>query len=182
MNAASPPSRRKPWIVLLLAATTLVAVSWPRFRKQGRLRQQAVTMENMRTLASAIERYHLANGSYPIAANGEELRAQVKLPDYARVTTEGSAVRPNPLTLDTRDGYGREMQITSQADGYLFVSHGSDDAEDAATPALLAAARAGFPQVQPPPRRKTACYEDDIVFTMGMAIQYPDGPQNFCRK
>jgi len=182
MTAAAPPLRRKTWIVLLLAATALAAVSWPRFRKQARLRQQAATLDNMRALASAIERYHLEKGQYPTAADGGELRAQIKLPDYTRVTTEGSAVRPNPLTLDTRDGYGREMLITSQPEGYLFISHGSDGVEDAGTPVLLAAARAGFPQVQPPPRQKTACYEDDIVFTMGMAVKAPDGPQAFCRK
>ena len=183
MTSASPSSSRaKSWAVLVLAALALIAFSWPRFQRQSRQRQQAVTLENMRALASAIERYHLEKGQYPVATSGAELRAQIKLPDYTRVSTEGSSVRPNPLTLETRDGYGREMLITSQPDGYLFISHGSDGLEDAGTPALLAAARAGFPLVQPPPRQKTGCYEDDIVFTMGMAVKYPDGPQRTCGK
>ena len=174
--------RAKSWGVLILAALALIALTWPRFRRQSRQRQQAVTLENMRALASAIERYHLEKGIYPAAANGAELQAQIKLPDYTRISGAGSSTRPNPLTLETRDGYGREMLIATQPDGYLFISYGSDGQEDASTPALLAAARAGFPQVQPPPRQKTGCYEDDIVFTMGMAVKYPDGPQKNCGK
>ena len=181
-DATAASSRAKTRLVLAAAALALVAVAWPRFRRQNRLRQQAATLENMRALASAIERYHLQSQHYPAAAGGGELRAQIRLPDYARVSGAGSAVRPNALSLETRDGYGNEMILSSQSDGYLFISYGSDGTADADTAAIAAAARAGFPAVQPPPRRKTGCYEDDIIFTMGMAVKYPDGPQRVCTR
>jgi type II secretory pathway pseudopilin PulG len=155
-------------ITLLLAAVALLALGLPHFMNQSEQRRQAQTLENMRRLASAIERYHLKNGRYPEADDGKSLIAQVEL--------------PYPPALESRDGWDTAMEIHSEAAGYLFVSRGADGIPDDDTAKLLNAARAGFAAVQPPPRVKTRCYENDLVFTMGLALKYPDGKQQRCGK
>ena len=69
-----------------------------------------------------------------------------------------------------------------RSEGYTFVSRGSDGAPDPDSEALLEKSRAGFSEVKPPPLVKTACFESDIIFTMGLALKYPDGKQRSCKK
>jgi hypothetical protein len=155
-------------IVFILAAVALLAIGLPHFMTESEQRRQALTLENMRRLASAIERYHLKNFRYPEAADGKSLIAQVEL--------------PYPPALVSLDGWGREMEISSRAEGYTFVSRGADGAADADSGKLLEQSRAGFAEVKPPLKVKTACFENDIIFTMGLALKYPDGRQRRCGK
>ncbi len=155
-------------IVFILAAVALLAIGLPHFMKQSEQRRQSLTLENMRRLASAIERYHLKNNRYPDAADGKSLISQVEL--------------PYPPALDSRDGWGRQMEINSRAAGYTFVSRGADGAADPDTEKLLEQARAGFAEVKPPEKVKTVCFENDLIFTMGLALKYPEGKQRRCGK
>lgn len=162
---------RKTLAIFLAGGALLAALTFPRMRTDSQRRRQALTLERMEMLATALERRHLHDLRYP-AASGAELLKAIELPDFTKPAD--AAGRRSSMSLEHKDGWGRAMAFTAQADGYLIVSHGRDGVEDADTAALLEAARAGFPAIQPPPRVLTRCSEDDIIFTMGLPLKYPD--------
>ncbi len=167
--------------VLALSLAALAAITVSYYRRDIQTRRQRLTLDRMEMIASAVERFRLKNGRYPEAADAGALLKQVELPDFSRPPKDDG--RPSAQTLDPRDGWGRAMRAESRADGYLLVSNGRDGVPDAGAGSLLEAARAGFAAVRPPPRELTTCYEDDLVFTMGLPLRSPDPDrrQHFCR-
>jgi len=162
---------RTPLALFAGSAVALVALTLPRLRADSQRRRQALTLERMEMLATALERRHLHDLRYPEGRDAELLK-QIAIPDFTKPAD--AAGRRSSMSLELKDGWGRPMEFSAQADGYLIVSHGRDGVEDADTPSLLDAARAGYPAVQPPARVLTRCSEDDIIFTMGLPLKYPD--------
>lgn len=114
--------------------------------------QQKRTIGDLRTIATMIEQYAASHGRYPVAASGDELWAAL-----------GPAIPRDSWKIPT-DSWKHEWMIRSTATSYTIASYGCCGEPDVADPSLYAPAG-------------TTNYKDDIVFSNGAFLRYPDGTQ-----
>ena len=116
--------------------------------------QQKRSMADLRTIANMIEQYAAAHERYPAAASGDELWEAL-----------GPAIIPKDSWKIPRDAWKHEWMIRSTATSYTIASYGCCGEPDVADPSLYVPGG-------------TSSYKDDIVFSNGSFLRYPDGTQH----
>lgn len=112
------------------------------------------TMADIRRIATAAERYAVDHNAYPVAQSMDELSAVLE-PTYID-------------SLPRRDQWGSSYRYSTrdvQASGpqeYLIISLGSDGVAEPYEPW-------GYP------RGATVDYRNDIVYSQGAFVRYPEG-------
>jgi type II secretion system protein G len=112
--------------------------------------KQKRTMADLRSIGTAIEEYSIDNNFYPSATSITALGNQVT-PSYIR------AIPPN-------DGWGGAFSVASVPGLYTLASCGKG-ATGACTPACTGSCG------------KTTSFADDIIFSAGSFVQWPEGKQ-----
>jgi hypothetical protein len=151
---------RAAFLGTVAAAVSLivaVVVAWSTLSgRQHKLRVR--TMADMRSIAAALENRAAAGKPYPAVASLEEMQAYLS-PTYLRVV---------PL----RDGWNHPFRYEWQGpaaapDGYAVGSPGTDGIWQR-------------PYLREYPRVVTTNFNDDIIFTNGEFVHYPDfGPHPY---
>ena len=114
--------------------------------------KQKRTMADLRSMGTAIEEYSIDNNFYPIAATLAALSDQVT-PSYIRALPAG-------------DGWGQDFEVDSVKTLYTLASCGKGSVGVCAS--ACAAAGCG----------KTQLFADDIIFSVGSFVQWPEGKQD----
>jgi type II secretion system protein G len=113
--------------------------------------KQKRTMADLRSMGTAIEEYSIDNNFYPVANSVTTLGAQVS-PSYIR-------------QLPPNDGWGNAFSVDSIATLYTLASCGKG-ATGGCTPACSGSCG------------KTQLFADDIIFSAGSFVQWPEGKQD----
>lgn len=113
--------------------------------------KQKRTMADLRSMGTAIEEYSIDNNFYPNAATLAALETEVT-PSYIR-------------KLPANDGWGMSFDIDVTPSTYTLGSCGKG-ATSCTTVTLIGTGG------------KTANFSDDIIFSNGSFVQWPEGKQN----
>jgi type II secretory pathway pseudopilin PulG len=157
--ASAPPGSQAAVVVAIVAVVLLVgialtgmmaAIAVPNLLNAIQRGKQKRTMGDIRTVATAAESYAIDYNAYPAAETIDELAAVLQ-PTYTKV-------------LPTRDGWNRPLDVAMRRDGYVVRSGGRDGAYDPADPWGYA-------------EGSTTNFKDDIVFSSGRFVRWPDGAQ-----
>jgi hypothetical protein len=108
-------------------------------------------MADLRSMGTAIEEYSIDNNFYPVASDVSELETHVT-PSYMR-------------KLPERDGWGLDFYVDSTAGEYTLASCGKGE-----TSCTTLDVQTGG--------GKTSNFSDDIVFSGGSFVQWPEGKQD----
>ena len=114
--------------------------------------KQKRTMADLRSMGTAIEEYSIDNNFYPVATTLAALSDQVT-PSYIRA-------------LPSNDGWGNDFEVDSASGLYTLASCGKG-ATGACSSACTVAACG-----------KTGTFADDIIFSNGSFVQWPEGKQD----
>ena len=114
--------------------------------------KQKRTMADLRSMGTAIEEYSIDNNFYPVATDVASLEDEVS-PSYMR-------------KLPERDGWGTGFMVDSDTGEYTLASCG----KGATTCSTLTIVNSGD-------GGKTQAFSDDIVFSNGSFVQWPEGTQ-----
>jgi len=114
--------------------------------------KQKRTMADLRSMGTAIEEYSIDNNFYPVAVSLSALSDQVT-PSYIRA-------------LPANDGWGNAFEVDSASGLYTLASCGKG-ATGACTSVCTVTACG-----------KTGTFADDIIFSNGSFVQWPEGKQN----
>lgn len=155
--ADQPKALRRVGVPLVAALAVLVVITGitvPNFLNAVQRGKQKRTMSDMRTIATAFESYSIDNNRYLATAG----RGSAAL-EHATSFIEPTYVKGIPRL----DGWGRPFEVTSTAGAYTVTSFGSDGRPD--TP--------GGPQVGA--SGNTTDFRNDIIFSTGSFVQFPDG-------
>ncbi len=109
--------------------------------------KQKRTMADLRSLASACERYAIDNNVYPTAANIAALKTVIE-PAYIR-------------TASLADGWSNGFLVASAPGEYTLCSNGKDGAGSCENDSGGA----------------TQAFDDSITFANGQFVQWPEGVQ-----
>ena len=112
--------------------------------------KQKRTMADLRSMGTAIEEYSIDNNFYPQATSVAALSAQVT-PSYIRALPAG-------------DGWGQDFEVDSVTTLYTLASCGKGS-----TGVCSSACTSGC--------GKTQNFSDDIIFSAGSFVQWPEGKQ-----
>ena len=113
--------------------------------------KQKRTMADLRSVGTAVEEYSIDNNFYPVAATVAALEDQVS-PSYIRA-------------LPTSDGWGNAFEVDSVATLYTLASCGKGATGGCASACTTSCG-------------KTQNFSDDIIFSAGSFVQWPEGKQN----
>ena len=113
--------------------------------------KQKRTMADLRSMGTAIEEYSIDNNFYPVADDVADLEAEVA-PAYMR-------------KLPERDGWGSDFFVDSDPSEYTLGSCGKG------------ATSCGSVTVNVVGGGKTGTFADDIIFSQGSFVQWPEGKQ-----
>ena len=146
-------------LIVIAIIGILAAIAIPNLLNAVQRGKQKRTMSDMRALATAIEAYAVDNNVYPTAACTGGLvtsgDAQVDISSWALLSPTYIATPPRV------DGWGRFLYYgtANAGSGYLLRSAG----RDATTAALVCGT--------------TTDFNDDIAYSNGVFIQWPEGTQ-----
>jgi len=115
--------------------------------------KQKRTMADLRSMGTAIEEYSIDNNFYPVATDVAELETSVT-PSYIR-------------KLPERDGWGTDFAVQSDPTEYTVGSCGKG-ATTCDGGSLTLNGTGG----------KTTQFGDDIIFSNGSFVQWPEGKQD----
>ena len=160
------------------ASVALMVVAWvlmsfvlsPDRLTNDQHRRQRLTMEAMRTVMAAVEKYGETNNVYPATQGIAEL-ARLLEPTY--IPKSDSFGRPlEPNYIPRTDGWGRPLEyfrvVLPKSEGYVIRSAGCDGVFEKKDPTAYAYTEAG---VQGSDR--------DIVFSTVVHSQWPEGEMPF---
>jgi type II secretory pathway pseudopilin PulG len=152
------------WIIIPLGA--LAAVVVPNVLNATHRARQKRSMADMRTVATAIEARATDTKKYDLAprANGLPKGDPLRVETLRRVTHEelSRSLRPTYVrSLPRLDGWGTELdvRIDGESSFYIVRSAGSDRVF----------------QKQPYRFGATQDFREDILFSQGNFLQYPEG-------
>lgn len=146
-------------LIVIAIIGILAAIAIPNLLNAVQRGKQKRSMSDMRALATAIEAYAVDNNQYPPAAACSTLFTAAT----AALTT-GSFTRLSPTYIaqpPVQDGWGQFFLYGSDSAGnnYAIRSQGRDKAPDA------------------PNCGTTTDFNDDIFYSNGTFIQWPEGTQ-----
>ena len=116
--------------------------------------KQKRTMADLRSMGTAVEEYSIDNNYYPDADTVSELEDEVS-PSYIR-------------KLPERDGWGNAFMISSDPSEYTVASCGKGATGGCSSLTVVNSGAGG----------KTQSFSDDIIFTNGSFLQWPEGKQD----
>jgi len=148
-------------LIVIAIIGILAAIAIPNLLSAVQRGKQKRTMADMRSLATAIEAYAVDNNVYPTGGCATGL-----------FTTAGTAMNSTSLTIlvptyiatpPRTDGWGHPLlyNTTTPGDQYNLVSRGRDGAATPATPVC----------------GTTTDFNDDIIYSNGTFLQWPEGSQ-----
>jgi len=136
-------------LIVVAVIGILAAVAIPNLIGAVQRSRQSRTMADMRMIGEGIELYQKDHSQYPVNASG----TVADLADHLRIYIR---------SYNTQDGWGTPLDYESDGLRYTIISYGRDGAID-------------LPYAYGP----TGSYDDDIVFSGGNFLQWPEGPQDF---
>ncbi len=147
-------------LIVIAIIGILAAIAIPNLLNAVQRGKQKRTMIDMRTLALALETYHIDNSTFPTAACASGL-----------YTTPGSALDESSFSLlsptyvaspPRRDGWGRYLiyNVDNGFGQYNILSLGRNGTADPLTCGT------------------TTDFNDDILFSNGTFLQWPEGAQH----
>jgi len=144
-------------LIVIAIIGILAAIAIPNLLNAVQRGKQKRTMSDMRALATAIEAYAVDNNQYPNASCASGL---VSSGDVVVNTTSFQLLTPTYIATPPRvDGWGRFYQYTNPTAGYEIRSLGRDGAP---SPIVCGT---------------TTDFNDDIMYSNGTFIQWPEGTQ-----
>ena len=146
-------------LIVIAIIGILTAIAIPNLLNAVQRGKQKRTMEDIRTLAVAVEAYHLDNSLYPTASCNAGLYT-----DAGTTLTTASFTNLAPTytaLVPWRDGWGRGLlyNVDNGQFKYNIRSLGRNGAMDAT------------------PCGTTTDFNEDIVFSNGTFVQWPEGTQ-----
>ncbi len=112
--------------------------------------KQKRTMADLRSMGTAIEEYSIDNNFYPVATD---------------VTTLETSVTPSYIRkLPERDGWGADIAVDATTGEYTLGSCGKGATSCDGTSLTFVGG-------------KTSTFADDIIFSSGSFVQWPEGKQ-----
>ena len=112
--------------------------------------KQKRTMADLRSMGTAIEQYAIDSNFYPVASTIAALEAQVS-PSYIR-------------KLPATDGWGNAFEVDSNTGLYTLASCGKGQTGGCNSACTGSCG-------------KTQSFSDDIIFSVGSFVQWPEGKQ-----
>src|SRR5262249_40366060 len=124
--------------------------------------RQKRTMADIRTLATAIETYNADNSSYPTAA----CPSTVPAANQTLTTNSFTLLKPTYIQPPFTDGWKNPIHYGVDVANfeYNISSYGRDGVADGDVASL--------------PCGTTTDFNNDIIYSNGSFVQYPDGPQH----
>jgi type II secretory pathway pseudopilin PulG len=136
-------------LIVVAVIGVVAAIALPNVVAAIQRARQSRTMTDMRTIGGALVLYEQDYVDYPIAASLES------------VENLRSFLEPYMGDFRATDGWRRSFWYLSNGHFYTLISYGLDGNSD-------------LPYTSGPTHR----FEDDIVMSEGMFIQWPEGVQN----
>jgi general secretion pathway protein G len=148
-------------LIVIAIIGILAAIAIPNLLSAVQRGKQKRTMADMRTLATAIEAYAVDNNNYVAGACAQGL-----FTDYGTPTTATSFTNLTPTYIASapkNDGWGSALLYNSPTpqDKYNIISYGRDKVKD------TVARGCGT----------TTDFNDDIIYSNGTFLQWPEGTQ-----
>jgi len=149
-------------LIVIAIIGILAAIAIPNLLNALQRGKQKRTMADIRNLATAIESYNVDNNVYPDAT-----ACPAGLPTPA-VVASGSftLLKPTYIALPpTSDGWGQFLGYGTDGvkQQYIIESGGRDKSAATAVPTICGT---------------TTDFNSDIVYSNGVFLVYPDGPQH----
>jgi type II secretion system protein G len=148
-------------LIVIAIIGILAAIAIPNLLNAVQRGKQKRTMSDMRALATAVEAYAVDNNNYPAASCNAGIYTQDT--SVALATNSFTNLTPTYIAQPPKtDGWGRFMFYALRADSgsYRISSTGRDGGS-------LATVTCGT----------TTNFNDDIVYSNGTFIQWPEGTQ-----
>jgi type II secretion system protein G len=150
-------------LIVIAIIGILAAIAIPNLLNALQRGKQKRTMADIRNLATAIESYNVDNNVYPDAnACPAGLPATLK----ALGTGSFTLLKPTYIALPpTVDGWGAPLTYGTDTpkQQYIIASGGRDKSNPVAAPTVCGT---------------TTDFNADIVYSNGVFLVYPDGPQH----
>ena len=147
-------------LIVIAIIGILAAIAIPNLLNAVQRGKQKRTMSDMRALATAVEAYAVDNNVYPAATCNPGLFTNGT---YAPLTTDSfTNLTPTYIAQPPKtDGWGHFMlyAIDATSNNYSIKSYGRDNT--GATPAC----------------GTTTNFNDDIIYSDGTFVQWPEGTQ-----
>jgi len=145
-------------LIVIAIIGILAAIAIPNLLNAVQRGKQKRTMADMRTLATALEAYHVDHSAFPSAACAGFTTAGTAL-------TDGAFTRLSPTYLSnapTRDGWRNFLvyNVDNQFSQYNIISRGRNGVGDT----ILCGT--------------TTAFNDDILYSNGTFLQWPEGAQH----
>ncbi|HYK42581.1 MAG TPA: prepilin-type N-terminal cleavage/methylation domain-containing protein [Thermoanaerobaculia bacterium] len=146
-------------LIVIAIIGILAAIAIPNLLNAVQRGKQKRTMTDMRALATAIEAYHVDNSMFPTAACASGLYTAAGTPldaaSFSNLAPTYIAVPP------ARDGWSRFLvyNVNNGQSMYNIRSYGRNGTDDGVVCGT------------------TTDFNDDIVFTNGSFVQWPEGAQ-----
>ncbi len=138
-------------LIVVAIIGIIAAIAIPNLLNAIQRGKQKRTMSDMRTVATANESYSIDNNQYVTAATGA-------------VSAISSLLEPTYVKkLPQKDGWNADIRYVSDSNEYTITSYGKD----------RAAGGGGTVGVN----GQTTSFNNDLIFSTGSFIQYPDGTQ-----
>jgi type II secretion system protein G len=148
-------------LIVIAIIGILAAIAIPNLLNALQRGKQKRTMADIRNLATAIESYNVDNNLYPDA-----LACPTGLPTAVKVaTTSFTLLKPTYIALPpTTDGWGAFLGYgTDGVKQQYIIQSGGRDKSDVGTAPVCGT---------------TTDFNSDIVYSNGVFLEYPDGPQH----
>jgi general secretion pathway protein G len=149
-------------LVVIAIIGILAAIAIPNLLNALQRARQKRTMADIRTLATAIETYNADNSTYPTAACPNTVPPTTGALDSGSFTV----LKPTYIQPPFTDGWRNPLHygVDQQNFEYNISSFGRDGVADGAVSSL--------------PCGTTTDFNNDIIYSNGSFVQYPDGPQH----
>ncbi len=146
-------------LIVIAIIGILAAIAIPNLLNAVQRAKQKRTMTDMRALATAVEAYHVDNSMFPSAACAAGMYTDVGT--VLDATSFAALVPTYVASPPLRDGWGDFLiyDVNNGRSEYNIRSRGRNAAVDSATCGT------------------TTDFNDDIIFSNGTFIQWPDGTQ-----
>ncbi|HEY6146938.1 MAG TPA: prepilin-type N-terminal cleavage/methylation domain-containing protein [Thermoanaerobaculia bacterium] len=146
-------------LIVIAIIGILAAIAIPNLLNAVQRGKQKRTMTDMRALATAVEAYHVDNSAFPAAACASGLYTAA-----GDVLDASSFSNLSPTYISTppmRDGWGRFLvyNVNNGQSMYNIRSYGRNGTDDGIGCGT------------------TTDFNDDILFTNGSFVQWPEGAQ-----
>jgi general secretion pathway protein G len=147
-------------LIVIAIIGILAAIAIPNLLNAVQRGKQKRSMSDMRTMATAVEAYAVDNNIYPSAQCTGKFTAITTVMTETSLSVLAPTYIANPVR---RDGWSNFFLYNTSSNNqeYGFISRGRTGAADAALVCIT-----------------TTNFNDDIVYSNGGFIQWPEGSQN----